>query len=70
MREGSGGKITVDHGWDMPVGVREGLEEVLKEEKDAGEKESEAKWVEPTGPFLSKRLGVKNCEFCEVTLWE
>lgn len=61
MREGSGGETTVDHGWDMPIGAREGLEEILQEEKDANEKESAAMGVEPTGPFISRILGVKDC---------
>ena len=52
----------MDHGWDMPIGAREGLEEILKEEKDANEKESATMGVEPTGPFISKILGVKDCK--------
>jgi len=63
MREGSGGDITVDHGWDMPEGVRDGLEEILSREKDDDDKEGGANGVERMGPFTSKRLGVKNCEF-------
>lgn len=56
----------MDHGWDMPMGVREGLEKIMKEEKDATEKESAAMGVEPTGPFLTKTLGVKDCESSNV----
>ncbi len=66
MREGSGGEITVDHGWDIPKGIREGLEEILKEEKEATERESAAMGVEPTGPFLSKILGVNDCESSDI----
>lgn len=62
MREGSGGQTTVDHGWDLPVGVREMLDEILKEEKDMSEKDSAANGVEPTGPFVSKTLGIKDSE--------
>lgn len=62
MREGSGGETTVDHGWDMPLGVREGLEGILKEEKDVTENEAAANGIEPTGPFISNRLGIKDCE--------
>ncbi|KAF6232929.1 hypothetical protein HO173_008892 [Letharia columbiana] len=60
MREGSGGEITVDHGWDMPEGVREGLEQILQEEDDAKDKESASNGVEAEGPFVSKRLGIIN----------
>lgn len=61
VREGSGGKITVDHGWDMPDGVKEGLEQLLKEEKDADDREEYARMgVEARGPFVSKRLGIMN----------
>lgn len=60
MREGSGGEITVDHGWDMPEGVREGLEQILQEEDDAKDKESASNGVEAEGPFVSKRLGITN----------
>ena len=60
MREGSGGKTTVDHGWDMPKGVREGLEQMLQEEKDSEDSESARNGVEAEGPFVSKRLGISN----------
>lgn len=60
MREGSGGEITVDHGWDMPEGVREGLEQILQEEKDAEDEEGGYHGVEVEGPFVSKRLGISN----------
>ena len=60
MREGSGGEITVDHGWDMPEGVREGLEQILQEEDGAKDKESASNGVEAEGPFVSKRLGIIN----------
>ena len=59
MREGSSGETTVDHGWDMPEGVREGLERILQEE-DAEDKEGESSEVEAEGPFVSKRLGMSN----------
>lgn len=60
VREGSGGKITVDHGWDMPDGAKEGLEQLLEEEKDADDTESARMGVEVRGPFFSKRLGIMN----------
>ena len=59
MREGSGGAITVDHGWDMPDGVREGLEQIMKEAA-AESKENEYNGVELEGPFISKSLGMYN----------
>ena len=60
MREASGGETTVDHGWDMPEGVREGLEQILREENDAGDTDSAAYGVEAEGPFVSKKLGISN----------
>ena len=63
MREGSGGEVALNHGWDMPESVREGLEEVLKGEADGEEKEGRTMGVEAMGPFTSKSLGVKNCKF-------
>ena len=59
MREGSGGETTVDHGWDMPDGVREGLEQILQEAA-VDNKESERNGVEAEGPFVSKSLGIYN----------
>ena len=58
MREGSGGKTTLNHGWDMPEGVQEGLEEILKGKVDADDDK-----VDASGPFVSKRLDIQNCEF-------
>ena len=67
MREGSGGKETAEHGWDMPDGVKEALEKMLKEEGSVSngggtrsEKEAAANGVETQGPFISKRLGISN----------
>ena len=59
MREDSGGKVTVDHGWDMPEGVREGLERVLQEEY-AEDKAGEPNGLEAEGPFIAKKLGMFN----------
>ena len=59
MREGSGGEVTVDHGWDMPDGVREGLKQIM-EDAAAESKESECNGVEAEGPFISKSLGMYN----------
>ena len=61
MREGSGGETTVDHGWDMPEGVTEKLEHILKVEEDTKDKDGAPNGVEAAGPFLSKRLGINNC---------
>lgn len=63
MREGSGGEITVDHGWDMPYGVRDGLNELFKDDRDAEDKEARSMGVEAAGPFVSKRLDIKNCKY-------
>lgn len=60
VREGSGGETTVDHGWDMPDGVQEGLEQIVKGERDADDKEGAPEGVEAQGPFVSKRLGITN----------
>ena len=59
MREGSGGETTVDHGWDMPDGVREGLEQILQEAA-VENKEGEYDGVEAQGPFVSMSLGMYN----------
>ena len=59
MREGSGGDITVDHGWDMPHGVKEGLDEMWGEEGD-DDKESATQGVQELGPFISKKLDIAN----------
>ena len=63
MREGSGGGVTVDHGWDMPEGVREGLERMLQEEKKPEDRDGASNGVEVEGPFISKRLGMANSEW-------
>ena len=63
MREGSGGGVTVDHGWDMPEGVREGLERMLQEERSSEDGDGAPNGVEVEGPFISKRLGMTNSEY-------
>ena len=59
MREGSGGRTTVDHGWDMPEGVKERLEQALREE-EVKDDDGESNGVKAEGPFISKRLGMSN----------
>ena len=59
MREGSGGETTVDHGWDMPEGAEEKLEQVLREERDEDD-DGESNGVKAQGPFISNRLGMSN----------
>ena len=59
MREGSGGETTVDHGWDMPDGARESLEQILQEAA-VENKEDECNGVNAEGPFVSKSLGMYN----------
>ncbi|KAL9628860.1 MAG: hypothetical protein Q9164_007123, partial [Protoblastenia rupestris] len=59
MREDSGGAKAVEHGWDMPDGVREALEqrpETDEETKDT--REAEGNGVESPGPFMARRLGI------------
>lgn len=63
MREGSGGESTLDHGWDMPEGVREGLKQMLQEEKNVEDEEGAPMGVEAEGPFVSKRLGISNSAY-------
>ena len=63
MREGSGGDVTVDHGWDMPDGVRDGLERLLKEGGNASKEEDRENGVDSSGPFISKRLEIQDCEY-------
>lgn len=70
VREGSEGKKTVQHGWDMPPGASEGLDKIVKEEEHANKSrkqtseteqaEAAAHGVEASGPFVSKRLGIYN----------
>ena len=61
VREGSGGAKTVEHGWDMPKGVREALNDILKaDESNADQMVDRAMGVESMGPFISKRLGIYN----------
>lgn len=62
MREGSEGAKSLQHGWDMPKAVREGLEEVLRKEGLEYKDEAQARslGVERAGPFISKRLGIYN----------
>lgn len=61
MLEGSGGLRTVDHGWDMPEGAREGLEQMLRAADDEEDKAGGPNGVEAQGPFISKRMGLYNC---------
>lgn len=60
VREGSGGQKAVEHGWDMPEGVREGLEEILKGVKDDTDDDAASNGVKAMGPFISKRIGIYN----------
>ena len=59
MREGSGGETTVDHGWDMPEGVKERLAQILREDQ-VEDDDGEPMGVKAQGPFISKRLGMSN----------
>ena len=63
MREGSGGESTVDHGSDLPSGASEGLEEILRGHIIGEDEDQDANGVDSRGPFISKVLGIADCEF-------
>lgn len=72
MREGSGGETTLDHGWDMPEGVREALDRILQGEHAEDEGYTPMS-VEAHGPYISKRLGISNSRkspFLASSSWE
>ncbi|MCJ1283140.1 hypothetical protein MMC26_002467 [Xylographa opegraphella] len=60
VREGSGGTKTVDHGWEMPEGVREELERGAETENERVKLEKAANGEEEFGAFESRRLGITN----------
>lgn len=62
MRENSGGDSTVDHGWDMPEGAREGLDRIIQGQLDGDDEDAGPNGVESRGPFISKVLGIANSE--------
>ena len=62
MRENSGGESTVDHGWDMPKGAREGLDKIIQGQLDGDDEDAGPNGVESRGPFISKVLGIANSE--------
>ncbi|MCJ1405778.1 hypothetical protein MMC11_009008 [Xylographa trunciseda] len=61
MREGSGGRKTVDHEWGMPDGVRAELEKGAEEE-DEEVKLEKASNGEEVGAFESRRLEILNSD--------
>lgn len=64
VREGSGGRKTVDHEWGLPEGVREALEKGLVDDEDETVKrEKESNGEEGSGPFESRRIGILNSEY-------
>ena len=66
VAEGSGGKESLQHGWDMPEDAKERLERVLQEEKAANQKDCSdgTPFTEKADnwPFTAKRLGIANSE--------
>lgn len=58
MRENSGGESTVDHGWDMPEGAREGLDKILQGQVDGDDEDAGPNGAESRRPFISKILGI------------
>lgn len=66
VSEGSGGEKALEHGWDMPLGARDALEEILARES-ADEIDGASMGVDPSGPFVSKQLGIFNRELTILT---
>ena len=62
MREGSGGDVTVNHGWDMPEGVQDSSIRLLGEDSGADFEEGAPSGVEAQGPFVSKKHQIKDCK--------
>lgn len=56
MREGSGGKKTVDHEWGMPDGVADELETILMKEENADTQPE----TPQSGPFVGHKLKILN----------
>ncbi len=62
VREGSAGKATVNHGWDMPADALPKLNSALKEQNAASDTDAEALGVQGSGPFETIRLPIENSE--------
>lgn len=62
VREGSAGKATVNHGWDMPADATAHLKTALKEQDAASDIDAEALEVQGSGSFETIRLPIENSE--------
>ncbi|KAL8903815.1 MAG: hypothetical protein Q9207_003675 [Kuettlingeria erythrocarpa] len=60
VREGSAGKATVNHGWDMPADAIVKLDTALKAQSAASDTDAEALGVQGSGPFETIRLPIEN----------
>ncbi|KAL8926010.1 MAG: hypothetical protein Q9208_003151 [Pyrenodesmia sp. 3 TL-2023] len=60
VREGSAGKATINHGWDMPADAIAHLKTALKEQDAASDTDAEALGVQGAGPFETIRLPIEN----------
>ncbi|KAI4189196.1 MAG: hypothetical protein L6R41_001639 [Letrouitia leprolyta] len=60
VREGSAGRETISHGWDMPKDAITTLNQALREKHDGNDTDAEALGVQGSGPFESIRLPIEN----------
>jgi len=58
--EGSGGAKVLEHGWEMPEGVEDGLQKILETEQDAKDKPAGPNGEEAQSPFIYKRMNTFN----------
>ena len=66
VKEGSAGKKTINHAWNMPSDAIAGLGEASGEERADGDKDAEALGVQGSGPFVTKRLDIANSELQDI----
>ncbi|KAL8770982.1 MAG: hypothetical protein Q9209_003401 [Squamulea sp. 1 TL-2023] len=62
VREGSAGKATINHAYDMPKDALAKLNKALAEESPNGDANAEGLGVQGSGPFITKRLDIENRE--------
>lgn len=60
VREGSAGKATINHGWDMPKDAITTLDQALREKREGIDTDAESLGVQGAGPFESIRLPIEN----------
>ncbi|KAL8762875.1 MAG: hypothetical protein Q9184_001171 [Pyrenodesmia sp. 2 TL-2023] len=61
-REGSAGKATINHEWEMPADATAHLKNALKEQDATSDTDAEALRVQDSGPFETIRLPIENSE--------